>query len=349
MNVILLAPTPPPHGGIAGWTKRMISTTLKNGWKVVVVDEKVTGKRDAYDGKKKNLWDEGKRCIRIWKDLNRALMDPDSKVVQACIPAQITSMLREIVSAIITKVHRRKFITHFRCTLPNMVNSKLEKTVFSYLISLSDCVFVLNSASADFLQEINSKKKYEVIPNFIENDSIKKEKQYNNAIKRITYVGGVIAEKGCDLIADVAKQLPEKEFRLIGNIDMDTSIFPQNVILLGEKDKDFVQQELDTTDVFMFLSRYSGEGFSNALAEAMSHAIPCIVSNWAANKDMIEKYGGIVLEQYNAQNVVTAVYKMEDAELRKKMGQWNCQKVIRSYSDKVVTDMYVEAYEKIIV
>ena len=40
MKVVLLAQTPPPHGGIAGWTERMLKARLKNGWEVVVVDEK---------------------------------------------------------------------------------------------------------------------------------------------------------------------------------------------------------------------------------------------------------------------------------------------------------------------
>ena len=48
MKVILLAPTPPPAGGIAGWTARMLKAELKNGWTIRVVDEKVIGKRGVF-------------------------------------------------------------------------------------------------------------------------------------------------------------------------------------------------------------------------------------------------------------------------------------------------------------
>ena len=51
MKVVLLAPTPPPAGGIAGWTVRMMSAKLKNNWQVVVVDEKVTGDRQVFGDK----------------------------------------------------------------------------------------------------------------------------------------------------------------------------------------------------------------------------------------------------------------------------------------------------------
>lgn len=73
MNVVLLAPTPPPHGGIAGWTKRMMQTNLKNGWKVVVVDEKVTGKRDAYSSSKRNYFDEVVKNSRKYSKENYTL------------------------------------------------------------------------------------------------------------------------------------------------------------------------------------------------------------------------------------------------------------------------------------
>lgn len=38
-KVVLLAPTPPPIGGIAAWTVRMMNATLPDDWKVEVVDE----------------------------------------------------------------------------------------------------------------------------------------------------------------------------------------------------------------------------------------------------------------------------------------------------------------------
>ena len=52
-KVILLAPTPPPAGGIAGWTVRMLNSKLKNEWKIELVDEKLLGNREAFGDKTK--------------------------------------------------------------------------------------------------------------------------------------------------------------------------------------------------------------------------------------------------------------------------------------------------------
>ena len=130
MKVILLAPTPPPAGGIAGWTERMLHAELKDGWEVLVVDEKVSGGRQVFGKEgRKNLWDEAKRCFRIWHDLRMKLRDPDVKVVHSCIPSMTPSMLRELVCASITHARGRKFIIHFRCTVPNTTKGRLGRLV----------------------------------------------------------------------------------------------------------------------------------------------------------------------------------------------------------------------------
>lgn len=347
MKVVLLAPTPPPRGGIAGWTERMLKVNLKNGWKVSVVDEKTINRKDAY-AVTSNYCDEVKRCLRIWRDLKRELRDEEARVVQACIPARVTSMLREYISAVIAKKKNRFFIAHFRCTVPNMVKSRLSHKVFCAFLKRCDAVFVLNNASADFVKKYSPNTKYFIIPNFIELTNIYEKKVINNEIKKLVYVGGVNEEKGCGVIADVAKSFPDKEFRLIGHVDMNTSSFPRNVVLLGEQPKTVVQEELRNADVFLFLTRYSGEGFSNALAEAMAFSLPCIVSDWAANADMIENKGGTVIKKNDSQSVRDSINQLEDRATREIMGNWSRNKVLNAYSDSIVTGIYVDAYEEII-
>ena len=345
-SVILLSPLPPPYGGIAVWTERMQKANLKKDWKVKVVDEKVIGNRTAYKFKISNLFNELKRHHNIWKQLKIELKDSDALIVQACIPAANRSMMREIVSAIITKKKKKKFIVHFRCTLPNIVKSKFSKFLLKILLKYTDYVFVLNEKSATFLKDYTDN--FSIIPNFVESNSIYNKIEYSDSLDKLLYVGGILESKGCSLISETAKRFPKKEFRLVGKIGMDTNNFPSNVKLLGEQNREYVKKELKDADAFMFLSKFSGEGFSNALAEAMANSLPCIVSDWAANKDMIENKGGIVLENYEIDTVANAINKIEKRKIRQSMGSWNCNKVKTSYSDNVVLDMYVDNYEKVI-
>ena len=346
MNVILLAPTPPPYGGIAVWTERMKKANLKNNWQVKVVDEKVIGNRSTYKFKFSNIFNEVKRHRKIWRNLKEELKNPKSQIVQACIPAANRSMMREIISAKITKKHNRKFIVHFRCTIPNMIQSKKSVKILKKLLKYTDYVFVLNEQSANYIKQYTNN--YTIIPNFIEETALYQKKEYSKILKKVLYVGGVLENKGCGLIAETAKKFPNIEFRFVGKVGMDITNFPTNVILLGEQNKTFVKEELKNADVFMFLSKFTGEGFSNALAEAMASSLPCIVTDWAANKDMIENTGGIVLEDANVNNTAKAIKKIEDYNTREKMGKWNYDKVKKSYLDKNILDMYVDNYERLI-
>lgn len=350
MKVLLLAPLPPPAGGISGWTERMVSSHLKNNWGISVVDEKVIEGRTVFGyNSRKRLLVEAKRCYKIWKNLSQKLKsEEDIKVVQSCVPAGITSMMREYVSGIIAKMAGRKFILHFRCTIPNMVLTTKSSKLFEKIVQLSDAVFVLNKASSDFTHKMCPSANVFLIPNFVALNAIKEKHAHNERIKEIVYVGGVIPEKGCSNIIEVAQKRLDIHFTLVGKIGIDTNDLPQNVELTGEVNRNRLDEILERADVFLFLSKFSGEGFSNALAEAMSYGLPCIVTDWAANADMIEDKGGIVVGEDVIADTLDALCKMSSVEVRKVMGNWNMEKVITYYSDQVVTGQYVDAYESLL-
>lgn len=352
MKVILLAPLPPPSGGIASWAKRMQTTELKNDWLVEIVDEKVIGGRDIFGNNTgKSLKVEAKRCFNIWHKLNVCLKDQNAKIVHSSIPAGFTGMLREVICALITKLHGRKFIIHFRCTIPNMVKDNKTLFVFKRLVSLSDAVIVLNIRSQDFVKKYFKNKEIKLIPNFVSLDETDCIQSDRDTGINVVYIGGVIQEKGCADIIKCAEKTPSINYRLIGAVgdDMKNIALPSNVIFCGETDKNGVQKELEKADIFMFVSLFHGEGFSNALAEAMAKKLPCVVSDWAANADMIEDKGGYVVQVHDVDAMVHAVSELAENEcLRKQMGTWNQNKVKQFYSQRCVTDQYVDLYESLV-
>lgn len=349
MKVVLLAPTPPPAGGIAGWTLRMMHAKLKEDWTVTVVDEKVIGGREVFgSASKRNLVTEWKRCCNIWRNLKLALKDPEVAVVHSCIPSATLSMMREYVCACITKHSRKKFIIHFRCTVPNTTKGRVGKFVLKRLCQKSDMIIALNKQTYIYLQGVTNTP-ITLIPNFTELREINRQREIHNQVRRVLYVGGVIVEKGCLDMIRVAKAFPNIEFRMVGKID--EKIFQvakevKNVVLTGPKDREGVQVELADADVFMFLSYFTGEGFSNALAEAMAAGLPCIASDWAANADMIENQGGIVVPIQNPEITIVALRNIFSGSIRKQQSEFNIEKAKSVYSDSVVLSQYVDCYKK---
>lgn len=354
MKVVLLAPTPPPFGGIAGWTVRMIEAKLKNNWEVVVVDEKVSEGRDVFgDNKKRNFKAEIKRCFRIWSELIKQIKDSDVKVVHSCIPSTTFAMMREYICSIISKVFGKKFIIHFRCTVPNTTKGKIGNLILKYLCNNSSYIISLNSQTESYLKNI-TKTPIITIPNFISSEEVSDSHIINERIKKVLYVGGVIETKGVIDILKVAQQFPNIEFRFVGNAESIILDFAKNnkilnAIFLGSMDKIQIKEELKNADIFLFLTYFYGEGFSNALAEAMAVGLPCIVTRWAANADMIDDIkGGFIVPIKSPTLVIDALKKCFPLEIRKSQSVYNILKVKNEYTDNIILNKYVDIYEKLI-
>ena len=350
-KVVLLAPTPPPASGIASWTVRILKCGLGEKWTPIVVDEKAIGNRGVFKGSKRNLLDEYKRTKKIWHDLRVSLKDEEVQIVQSCIAPSTLGMIREYVCMRISKRAGKKYIVHYRSTLPNYISNGINRIVFEKLSKEADMVFVLNGPSAKMIESVVGSK-YKLIPNFIENCAIRSnERVIKNKITTATYIGGVTTTKGCDIIISAAAQMPDITFRLVGEVSdtINKECLPSNVVLTGPKNHDGVTEELNNADVFLFLSRFKGEGFSNALIEAMADGLPCIVTDWAANADMvINNECGIVVSEGTVEQLKKALCEIEDATLRRLMSN-NCVKRAKNYysQDQVITQ-YIEAYEELI-
>lgn len=349
-KVVLLAPTPPPAGGIAGWTMRMLKAGLSNNWTIRIVDEKSIGKREVFGKKgKRRIVVEIWRCLKIWNSLRNALNDSEAIVVHSCIPAYTLSMLREYVCACITKHKRRKFIIHFRCTIPNTVEGKIAQIVLKRICDKSDLIITLNKKSSEYLMNVTNTP-VRLIPNFISEEELVKNRTINKDLKRAVYVGGLVESKGISDILKIASQLPDIQFVLIGKGNEEfenkaSRMNLKNVLFTGELDRESVKRELLKADVFLFMTHFPGEGFSNALCEAMASGLPCVATDWAANKDMLGVDGGVIVNVGDVNAAVAAIGKLRTREVRENMCRENIKKVCDEYIEKVVVGKYVNIYE----
>ena len=216
----------------------------------------------------------------------------------------------------------------------------------------SDLIIALNNQSRNYLAK-KTNTSIRVIPNFIEESEIDNSRIINQTISKVLYVGGVVEDKGVLDFIQVAKAFPDIEFRIVGDGDDSIKEFAKenhidNVVFTGPQKREDVKKELLDADVFLFLTYFYGEGFSNALCEAMAAGLPCIVTDWAANKDMIGEKGGIVVGVKDVESAIKALNVMKDRDVRCKMSEANIQKVRTSYTDCVVLNQYVDAYESLL-
>jgi glycosyltransferase involved in cell wall biosynthesis len=353
LKVLLISHYPPPSGGIASWTKRLLKLGLPDGWEIDHVNSNTINGRDPFQNVKRSLKDEWYRSRNIWKQEKVFLKeDEEVEVVHTCIPCTVFGMIRETVTGLIAKKYKKKFILHCRCTVPNVVDSGFKRFFFKILSHYCDGIIVLNKKSEEFAKKY-SKAKVILIPNFVTEDELidGNNTEIRDKVKEVIYVGGVTPEKGCDTIIKAAKSLPRMNFHLIGIVsaEIEAMNIPDNVILHGNHDKDYVKEQLPKGDVFLFLSRYWGEGFSNALVEAMAAGLPCIVTDWAANADMIEESGGKIIPQNDVDALISALEGYEnDKEARASASKWNVKKVKDTYISDIVLKQYTDFYSELL-
>ena len=66
-KVLLISHYPPPAGGIASWTKRLLAIGLPNGWKIDHINSNTINGRDPFQNVKRSFKDEYVRSMSIWK------------------------------------------------------------------------------------------------------------------------------------------------------------------------------------------------------------------------------------------------------------------------------------------
>lgn len=343
MNVLLIAPLPPPSGGIASWTKKYIESDKAKENNIFIVNTAVIGNRVKEYNKRKPGY-ELKRIKHIRSDLKKQLNQNNIDVVHLnCAVGRFGSIIKDYLFADIVKKSKVKLVVHFHCNLPDMVDGKTDLFFFKKIVKMADIVLTLNESSNKFTYR-NCNKRSIIIPNFLSDEyfySMPDDKEISDSIKSVLFVGRVEEAKGCDVIYEAAKRFPEIQFNLLGYISDEFKNLekPSNVNLTGEVSNEQVKAEMLKADLLFFPSRT--EGFPYVVIEAMACGLPIISTPVGAIPDILEDNGGILVPINDVEAVAESISVLQNKELRRKTAAWNRQKVKNHYTaDKVMNQIF---------
>lgn len=349
MKVLLVSPLPPPVGGDSTWAKKYIEYYNQIGRRISIVNTSVIGKRAENVEDVSYVIEELKRAFGIWQNIWNELSGFKPDIVHMNTNCSPKGIIRDYISAVLLNIRRVPFIVHCRCNVQDQLGkSKIGKFYFRKLAAKSKAIITLNNESLNYVCS-NTGTKTIIIPNFIDSKYIRTEaKSISESINTLLFVGHIRKTKGINEIFDVARVYPNKTFILAGPItkEIDEERAPSNVQMIGNQSPEQIKILLDTSDVFLFPS-YT-EGFSNALLEAMARGLPCIASDVGANRDMLEKKGGIIIPPKDTASIVSAINLMEKQNIRRDMSLWNIQKVKTNYSIEMVIEELRKLYTKLI-
>lgn len=345
MKVLMLAPLPPPSGGIASWTVRYKEYCKDSKITLEIVNIAMIGDRCSTETNKRNYIDELKRTNRILRDLKLKLKEFNPDIIHINTSCSKFGVIRDALCAHYSKKYA-PIIIHCRCNIEDQLSGRFAYKAFSYLIKKSKKVIVLNQFSKRFVDRICSDKGI-FIPNFANENMLAEKHEIREEIKILITVGHVEYTKGLKELIDAANAMPNYSFLLVGAVceDLSKVEIPKNMMLTGKVDIDKVKEYLDEADVFLFPSKT--EGFSNALLEAMARGLPIIASNVGANEDMLENKGGKIIENCDVISISNALTTMREYACRKKMSEWNISKVKNEYLVDSVMQKYYNLYKDI--
>ena len=333
-------------GGIAVWTNQYLAGCKNAGIDCDIVNTEAVGKIAVNATAKRNIRDEFIRTRRINQQLKEYLKGEHYDVAHLNTSIGLLGIVRDYYVA--RKIAKKgiPLVVHFHCDIPYWVRNPLVKLYLKKMLGLSNANFVLCENSQQYL-----KKEFGVesvmIPNFVEETLIVKEKQIRSKIEKVCFVGRVTLEKGAREILETAQAFPNIQFQLAGEVTEEIASLTKssNVEFLGLMSHDDIIYLLDEADVFIFPSHT--EGFSLALAESMVRGLPSVATNVGANASMLENHGGFVVEAGDVSSIKEAISKMQEASVRKEMSQWCIEKVRDNYTVTSVMNDFVSQYKRV--
>jgi glycosyltransferase involved in cell wall biosynthesis len=358
MKVCVVAPLPPPQGGISMWTERIQDEAKRHsGIKILIVD--ISSRwRSVYQNEYwRRIIGGGLQLIRdlwrVWMMLSRHR----PRVIHLCTSAQ-WALIRDILVLWLAKHFSINTFYHLHFGRFQVIEQarNWEWCLLSKTIVLADTVIVLDGRTREAIQTVFPLKTVLQLPNFV---NLAEREQVRGLpsvfprhpnLLRLTYIGWVIPTKGVLELIQAAVALADRipfELEIIGPSDpvylkqiLETgALLGERLWIRGELLHEQAMVALRDTDILV-LPSYT-EGFPNIVIEAMSFGKPVIGTDVGAIREILEEGEptpcGIVVPPKDVKALEDALGRLlNDPQMRELMGRNARVKVEKKYQSRAV-------------
>lgn len=344
MKILLISPLPPPNGGDAIWTKKILNYLTIHQINVAHVNTSIIGKRAIVLGDRIIYAHEFVRLCLIWYSAIKNLMKFKPDVVHFVSNCAPRGIFRDFGTIFIVKMINVPLVMHCHSNVCDSIGKSAISIAFlRWSLNLASEVVVLNTESENYVNSLKQEG-CKILPNFIEDDYVLNEKIIHDDVVNVLFVGHLVKTKGVFELVEVARRFPNIKFTMAGILtnDMDDMQLPKNIDLVGDVKNTRVTELLDCADIFL-LPTYT-EGFSIAILEAMSRGLPIITTPVGSNKEMLECNGGILAPVGDIDSICDAITKLQCPTIRREMSHWNIVKVRNHYTGSTIINRLLDLY-----
>jgi glycosyltransferase involved in cell wall biosynthesis len=198
---------------------------------------------------------------------------------------------------------------------------------------------------------------------FAPSDAARDEFRKRNGVKDDEFLMGMVGRydvaKGhtylIQAFARIASIVPNARLALVGReMDEGNEQLVSELLALGVRARTLLLGEQSTTEKVypgfdLYCSSSINEGFPNAIAEAMSCGVPCVVTDVGASREIVEDVGMVVQsrepEQLAKAMVSMATKSKEELRTRGEKGR---ERIASRYSLNQIANEYLEVYQDVL-
>ncbi len=351
MKLLLIAPCPPPYGGISNWSKIVI-----DGIRRYFADIDL----DVIDISPRRRETEGRNLF------NRAMDGITSTIKALCIAKKTLknskpdsvhlttsgslALLRDYVLLIFFRKHQINTVyhIHFGRTAEIIKYGSWERILLMHAMKHAGSVIILDRLSFNSLREQFPLLQVKKINNPIK---IMGEPR-NSTSKYYMFLGWVLKTKGIEELVSAWNQAGiNATLRIVGPYQESYLEYLhqagydfKSIIFEGEKGHDEAMEILSECEAFI-LPSYS-EGCPYVILEAMSFKKPIIATNVGDIPNMLSNECGILVEPHSSTQICEAIKSLEsDSDLKIRIGSNAYKRVLEEYSIKEILDLYRNEWE----
>lgn len=354
-KILLVTPLPPPLGGIATWSKNILSYDATLDQIIVAniaVSRGITNKKKIV-----RVLSGLQQCLKLL--LTYCIHLSNFKLVYVNTSASL-GLMRDLCLLMLSKLFSKKIIFHYHFgRIPQMCKkNSLEWKILIFIAKRANHIITIDQDSFNTLYPIVGSKLTN-IPNPIslELEKLAIENKSVHIENNFVFVGHVVKEKGLEELIHAFNELEDVNFKLtiIGPYQNSYLSFlkkminrdrASNIRFIGPLSIDQVIKEIAISDALV-LPSYS-EGFPNVVLEALSCGAVVLASDVGAIKDMLkvdsEVSCGFTCSPHDCESLLNIIKEFRSLSIYDKdiLRDKGIKKILSHYKLSSVMEKYIK-------
>ncbi len=355
LKIGIVAPLPPPYGGIANWTESIIESLNERNIEYCILNTAITKRQTEGRSIFDRVVKSGFRMLKIRHQLKHLLVSKKINIVHIATSGSLAA-IRDILLLKLCKKFQIPCIYHLHFgTIPQSIHTnKISWHLIKKAMEFADTILVLDHKTYEALHNADYKLNVQVMPNYINTQNLPHAESFPQ--KQVVFLGWCIKTKGIEELFrawNLLKNVDGWQLKIIGPYDKKYiksilgELSTKDITIVGELKHEEAMRVLNESSVFV-LPSYT-EGFPMSVLEAMACGKAIIATDVGAIKSMLQNECGIVIEPQNVGSLANAIDTViGDASLMNKLGENAKKRVFHYYSEDKVMNSYIQCWANVL-